>query len=289
MYGECHAHVFMDGISYSDAVKRHCKKPQEKWIRQTLELYRKEDIHFIRDGGDAYGVSRLTKDLAPEYDIDYRTPIFAIHKEGHYGKIVGKSFTTMKEYHQRVLEAREQGADFIKIMTTGILNFDKGGEITGSPLPASEVREMVHIAHEEGMAVMSHTNGAGSVADAIEAGVDSVEHGFYMDEETIWFLSESSTIWVPTTEAVEALLASDRYPHDTIVAIARKQREALKTAYSLKAKVALGSDAGAFLVFHASGVKQECQTFLKVLGDTEEVRAWMQQGEDLIKDRFRRK
>lgn len=73
----------------------------------------------MRDGGDHYGVSKRAARLAPEYEIDYRTPVFAIYKEGHYGKIVGKSFSDMKEYHRRVLEAAAEGADFIKIMTTG--------------------------------------------------------------------------------------------------------------------------------------------------------------------------
>ena len=41
---------------------------------------------------------------------------------------------------------------------------------------------MVYIAHEEGLAVMSHTNGAKAVADAVEAGADSIEHGNYVDE-----------------------------------------------------------------------------------------------------------
>ena len=94
------------------------------------------------DGGDALGVSARAKELAPEYGIDYRTPIFAIHKEGHYGSIVGKGFATMVEFHKRVLEAKQAGADFIKIMTTGILDFNEHGAITGTPLDGSEVKEI---------------------------------------------------------------------------------------------------------------------------------------------------
>ena len=83
----------------------------------------------------------------------------------------------------RVLKAGEEGADFIKIMTTGLLDFKNHGKVTGEPLEAEEVKEMVHIAHEEGFAVMSHTNGVYGTRAAIEAGVDSLEHGNYMDEE----------------------------------------------------------------------------------------------------------
>ena len=42
----------------------------------------------------------LAAKLAPEYGIDYRTPIFAIHKNGHYGSIVGRGFADIKEFHQ---------------------------------------------------------------------------------------------------------------------------------------------------------------------------------------------
>ena len=62
-----------------------------------------------------------------------------------------------------VKEVKTQGGDFIKIMTTGIMDFDTDGGITGEALRAQEVKEMVHIAHEEGFAVMCHTNGTKAV------------------------------------------------------------------------------------------------------------------------------
>ena len=100
--------------------------------------------------------SKYAKTLAEEYGLDYRTPIFAIHKEGHYGGIVGRSFSNLREYHRRVLEAKERRADFIKIMTTGLLDLKIMERSQGQPLDKNEVKEMVHIAHEEGFAVMSH-------------------------------------------------------------------------------------------------------------------------------------
>ena len=72
-------------------------------------------------------------------------------------------------------------------------------------MDAAEVKEMVHIAHEEGFAVMSHTNGIYGTRAAIEAGVDSLEHGNYMDEETIAMLADSITVWVPTLVTVRNL------------------------------------------------------------------------------------
>ena len=157
MFGECHAHALMNGVNYREAVALHREKANEEAVRQCLRAYQEAEVSFVRDGGDPYGVSELAAKLAPEYGIDYRTPIFAIHKNGHYGSIVGRGFDDMKEFYQRVKEAKETGADFIKIMTTGLLDFNNHGRVTGTPLEAEEVKEMVHIAHEEGFAVMSHT------------------------------------------------------------------------------------------------------------------------------------
>ena len=202
MFGECHAHIFMDGVNYREAVQRHLHGVDDRVIRRHFKMYREKGITFVRDGGDDLGVSEKAREIAGEYGIDYRTPIFAIHRKGCYGGIVGKAYENMKEYAELVREVKAHKGDFIKIMTTGIMDFDTDGGITGEALPYAEVKEMVHIAHEEGFAVMCHTNGAGPVADLVRAGADSVEHGNYVSEETLLMMAESDIVWVPTITVV---------------------------------------------------------------------------------------
>ena len=288
MFGECHAHIIMDGQNYKRAIALHEERINEEIIRIRLQEYRKREIKFLRDGGDALGVSKKTRELAAEYEIDYRTPIFAIHKNGHYGAIVGKGFDNLKEYYNLIKEAKEQGADFIKIMTTGLLDFNNHGKVTGVPLSKAEVKEMVHIAHEEGMAVMSHTNGVFGVQTAIEAGVNSVEHGNYIDEETIRMMASSDTVWVPTLVTVRNLKGCDRYEDAVLQPIIERAEENLKLAYRYKAKVALGSDAGAYKVMHGQGIEDEYQAFQKILGLSEQVDTWLRAGEQKIRDTFKR-
>lgn len=286
MFGECHAHIIMDGVNYRHAIDLHRNGPDDNVIREHLKIYQDRGIIFVRDGGDALGVSARAKELAPEYGIDYRTPVFAIHKEGHYGSIVGKSFSTMPEFYKRVLEAKEQGADFIKIMTTGLLDFNAHGAITGTPLDAAEVKEMVHIAHEEGMAVMSHTNGTYGVQAAVEAGVDSLEHGNYMNEESLTMLSESHTVWVPTLVTVRNLLGDGRYADETLKPIIETAEENVRKAFGLGVKVAPGSDAGAYRVLHGQGIQDEMQAFVQILGNEEEAYQWLIEGEMEIRKKF---
>lgn len=279
----------MNGTDYRKAVQTHKVQANEASVRSALEAYRKAGVTYVREGGDPYGASLLAGRLASEYGIEYRSPVFAIHKNGHYGKIVGRGFDTLKEYHQRVLEAASEGADFIKIMTTGLLDFNDDGKVTGTPIDEAEVREMVHIAHEEGFAVMSHTNGIYGTRAAIEAGVDSLEHGNYMDTETIAMLADSNTVWVPTLVTVRNLAGCGRYEDSVLNPIIHQAEVLVRLAYQKKVKVAPGSDAGAYMVPHGKGILQEWEAFRQILGDSGEVKEWLKTGEKEIRDRFKRK
>ena len=80
MFGECHAHIFLNGRNYKEAVTLHKNHVSEEAIRQAFAEYRKRGITFVRDGGDALHVSEYASKIAPQYGIDYRSPMFAIHR-----------------------------------------------------------------------------------------------------------------------------------------------------------------------------------------------------------------
>ena len=134
MFGECHAHLLMDGVNYKKAVELHKDSVNDADIRAKFSEYAKREIFYVRDGGDSYGVSQRAADLAGEYGITYRTPVFAIHKKGHYGGIVGRAFSDWKEYEALVKEVRERGGNFIKVMFSGIMDFSNCGAVTEPPL-----------------------------------------------------------------------------------------------------------------------------------------------------------
>ena len=288
MFGENHAHIFMNGVNYKEAVRTHEKAPDEQVIRRHLEAYQKKGVTFLRDGGDALHVSEETRRIAPEYGIDYRSPVFAIHKNGHYGSIVGRGFADLREYAALVREVKKNHGDFIKIMTTGIMDFDTDGSVTGTPLAKAEVREMVHIAHEEGFAVMAHTNGARAVLEAVLAGVDSIEHGNYVDEEALQALADSDTVWVPTITVVKNMIGCGRYSDQVLNAIWETGKKNIQRGYELGVQFALGSDAGAYLVPHGQGILDEWRCFQEILGDTPQVREHLQMGEETIRRKFKK-
>ena len=239
MFGENHAHIFMNGLNYRAAVNCHKSGVNTDIIHEHFRAYQEKGVSFVRDGGDALGVSEKAREIASQYGITYRTPVFAIHKKGHYGGIVGRPFENMKEYADLVKEVRKRGGDFIKIMTTGIMNFDMDGSVTEEPLRFDEVKEMVHIAHEEGFSVMAHTNGARAVREAALAGADSIEHGNYVDEEAMWAMKEHKTVWVPTITVVKNMIGCGRFSDEVLEKIWETGSRNIQMGYEIGVQLAL--------------------------------------------------
>lgn len=289
MFGECHGHIFMNGVNYKEAVLRHKNGVDKEEVKRRLKGYQQAGISFFREGGDYLGVSSYAARIAGDYGIDYRSPVFAIHKKGHYGSIVGLEYETLPEFSALVKKAEKEGADFIKIMFSGLMDFNTYGRITGTGLEFSEMKELVRICHEEGFSVMVHVNGAKTVHDAVMSGVDSVEHGAYMGDEELKLLAARGTVWVPTVAPYGNLIGRGLFDEKTIRAIVAMQMENVRKALLMGVHVALGSDAGAVTVPHVSGLYDEYQYLLEASGGN---RAYLDQvletSEQIIKDRFRR-
>ncbi len=268
MLSDCHIHMVLDGVYWKDAIARHRAGVREDWVRRTLSAYRQRGITYLRDGGDRWGVCSLAAQLAPEYGIRYRIPGAPIHKNGHYGGFIGRGFDTMADFRALVEETKRSGADFIKIMISGLMDFDRLGVLTDVPLTPEEIREMIAIAHGEGFSVMAHANGDATVAAAIAAGVDSIEHGAYLGQETLHRLAESRTVWVPTLVTFGNLIGCGRFPDAVLKPLLEGAMENVRTAAALGALIAPGSDAGAFRVLHGQGTLDEYALLKAAIGES---------------------
>lgn len=267
---DCHMHMVLDGADWKAAIARHREKPQEDWIRGILSRYRQLGFVYLRDGGDRWGTGKAARALAPEYGIRYHTPLSPLCHAGHYGGFIGTRYESLREYAQLVSQQREQGADFIKIMISGLMDFDRCGVLTEAGLPAAEIRELVHIAHEEGFSVMAHANGAETVLAAAEADVDSVEHGAYLNGEALHAMAEAGTVWVPTLSTIGNLRGKGRFSEQAVAGILESAMENVRVFADLGGLLAPGTDAGAWAVPHGSLTEYALLT--QVLGsDTEAV------------------
>lgn len=172
------------------ALARHKTAPDEAFIRATLKNYQALGFDFLRDGGDRWGAGEFAAKIAAEYGIGTgrrasRSTSAAI--------TAASSAADMRRSTSSVrwcARSRSAGGHFIKIMISGLMDFNHYGILTDTPMPTDEVAAITDIAHEAGFAVMAHANGDAAVSAAIAAGIDSVEHGAYLTEETLHQLAE---------------------------------------------------------------------------------------------------
>ena len=262
---DCHMHMVLDGIDWKAALHRHSEGADITFIRQALQTYQREGFTYLRDGGDRWGAGKTARELAPEYGITYRTPLAPLCKSGHYGSFIGTTYDTIRDYAVLVKQAKADGADFIKIMISGLMDFDRFGVLTEDGFRADEIKELISIAHAEGMSVMAHANGANTVTAAAAAGVDSVEHGAYLNQEALYAMAEAKTVWVPTLSTVGNLRGKGRFSEIAVEKILETALSNVALFGAIGGLIAPGSDAGAWAVPH--GCTTEYSLLQQALGE----------------------
>ena len=279
---DCHIHMVLDGEDWRKALERHAHGVDIPWVHTVLESYRQAGFTYLRDGGDRWGVGKTAREFASQYGITYRTPLGNLCRAGHYGGFIGENYENFREYAALVKQHRKDGADFIKIMISGLMDFDHYGKLTHSGFAAGDIRELTHIAHEEGFAVMAHANGAETVLAAAQAGVDSVEHGAYLNDEALWAMRENKTVWVPTLSTIGNLRNKGRFSQQDVEKILHSAMENVAAFAQMGGLLAPGTDAGAWQVPHS--IDSEYKLLQEALGDRTE--AVLSRGIAAIQEKF---
>ena len=111
---------------------------------------------------------------------------------------------------------------------------------------SEELAAIVEEAARAERVVAAHCHGKAGIMAALEAGVKTIEHGSYLDEEAARLMIELDAILVPTRFVVAQLVEAEdilpRYAYEKIIAIADDHAEALKTAVAAGVKIAMGTD-----------------------------------------------
>lgn len=275
-------HMILDGLEWRGAIRRHSDTPDIPWIRAQLQTYTDRGFVYLRDCGDRWGAGAAARTLAPEYGIVYRTPLAPLCKKGHYGSFIGETYENFREYAALVREHRQHGADFIKLMISGLMDFDRFGVLTDEGYPAGDIRELIRIAHEEGFSVSVHANGARTVEAAAAAGVDSVEHGAYLDQAALCAMQENGTVWIPTLSTIANLRGKGRFDEAAVGAILESAMNNVAAFAAMGGRIAPGTDAGAWAVPHGS--LTEFPLLNTALGPQAE--AILEQGINQIREKF---
>ncbi|HZB89734.1 MAG TPA: amidohydrolase family protein [Terracidiphilus sp.] len=140
------------------------------------------------------------------------------------------------------------GADLIKICATGGV-LSKGDDPQASQFTLEEMQAMVADAHRLGRKVAAHAHGAQGILWATEAGVDSIEHGSYIDDAAIAEMKKRGTYLVPTLYLEDWMLQSGHLPpfsQQKMTNVSAVAKGNIKHAMQAGVKIALGTDAAVY-------------------------------------------
>ena len=270
---DAHAHLFLEGGEL-DPEKRAAQlkaSPAGLLAAATERLPRLVGLGVagVRDAGDRHGVglalSRRCRDadrpLMPYLD----SPGAAIHHKGRYGGFMAEA-TEEFPSPEACVEARVRaGADRIKLIATGIIDF-KQGRVTAPPqMNAVEIVAYVAAARRLDRQTFAHASGDAGIEAVIEGGVDSVEHGFFLRDDQLARMRDRRIAWVPTFVPVQRQveLAATLGWNAEVVGHLRRildgHAAALVRAHAMGVPIAAGSDAGSFGVAHGLGLLDELE------------------------------
>lgn len=263
---DTHVHVMLEGVN----VVRDMTTPfsmrfynSVKYLKNTIDA----GITSVRDAGGAdAGVKQAVESgviLGPRMQISISVlTITGGHGDGWmrsgmeydlfmaYPGFPSSRVDGVEDCRRKVREVLRAGADIIKICSTGgvLSPTDHPEFVQFSP---EELEVIVReAAYRRGVKVMSHAQGAEGVKNAIRAGVHSIEHGIYLDDEALELMLKHGTFLVPTLLAPLAVLEAGEkggmpeYGVRKAREVAEIHSESISRAHKAGVRIAMGTDAG---------------------------------------------
>lgn len=272
---DAHVHLFLDGAP-TDAKLRsdHLKQPLEaltEAARRSAAQALASGVTRVRDGGDRHGINHRLRDeaRAPGSALaQVRSVGLGVKRAKRYGAFMATDVGDGDSIRGSVRELARAN-DEIKLILTGIIDFDAGAVTDEPQFTQGEARSVVETAHAAGRKVMTHCSGPKGLAVAAGAGVDSIEHGFFMDPATLALMRDKDLAWTPTFCPVHFQWARPEAAGWSARTVGQLRRildahaEHLLLAHRMGVRLLVGTDAGSMGVEHGLAMFDEIERFLE--------------------------
>lgn len=249
----CHVHLCNDGAPDLFTQVREDSIPIAtlRGARGAL-LTLESGVTTVRDCGAANGVAiELAKAIDRGLITGPRVKAAGrvITMTGGHGHFIGREADGPDAVRAATRAEIKQGAHFIKVISTGGV-LTPGVTPTQTALLPEELDVVAQEAHNSGRRVATHAIGNAGIKNSLRAGIDSIEHGFYLDDEALDLAVAKGAFLVPTLLAISQITGNGiaggipDWVADKAEREAAKQRESFKAAVDSGMKIAAGTDAG---------------------------------------------
>lgn len=271
---DAHVHLFLDGPpTNGEQRSAHLKQPREALVdaaranaRQALAC----GVTEVRDAGDRHGINHA---IRAEAQADsglarVRSAGQAVKRPKRYGAFMARDVEDNAAIRHSVNELATE-SDEIKLILTGIINFEAGAVTDEPQFDLDAARLVVDTARAAGRKTFAHCSGKKGLAIAARAGVDSIEHGFFMDRETLALMRDTHIAWTPTFCPVHFQWAHPDavgWSANTVGNLRRildEHAAHLHLADQMGVTLLVGTDAGSMGVDHGHAVFDEIERYLE--------------------------
>lgn len=217
-----------------------------------LHLTLQSGITSVRDCGAANNVAvdlarAVEEGLVPGPRVKAAGRVITM--TGGHGHFIGREADGADGVRAATRAEIKQGAHFIKTMATGGV-LTPGVSPTQTALQLDELEQVAREAHNAGRRTAAHAIGNEGIKNAIRAGIDSIEHGFYLDDEALELAVDRGTFLVPTLIAVNQIVDNGESGGIPAWVVEKAQsesghhRESFLAAVQSGMRIAAGTDAG---------------------------------------------
>jgi imidazolonepropionase-like amidohydrolase len=165
---------------------------------------------------------------------------------GHYHNYCAVEVDGIDAVRREVRAQIKRGVDSIKLMLSpGVAT--QGADVNSEQFSLEEVRVAVYEAHKVGRPVLTHAIGIGGIRNGVAAGVDSIDHGHYLDEEQALLMKQKGIYWVPTLSPMYYYLQirqAEPWRIARAEAVQTVHERAFRMALDLGVPMAMGCDCG---------------------------------------------
>jgi len=260
---DCHTHICMDGSPDPMAV---CLS--ESPVITTLKAARSArrtlmaGVTTVRDMGSKDGIDFGLKQAIDSGLIPGPRMLISgrlICMTGGHGWQIGLEANGPDEVRKAARDQIKAGADIVKLMATGGV-LTPAVEPGSEQLTEAELRAGVEEAHKAGKKTATHAMGTRGIQNALRAGIDSIEHGVYLDDETISMMMERDIPYIPTisalynieTKGIEAGIPA--FAVEKTLKVKPFHLESIRMAREAGVAVAAGTDAGTPFNLHGENL-----------------------------------
>jgi imidazolonepropionase-like amidohydrolase len=280
---DAHVHIFLDGGEL-DPDKRNAylhagHEEMMRVARRNIARTSCAGVTLSRDAGDRHGINHAMRDELrddPTAVVRLRSAGVGLKRAQRYGSFLARDVGPVEQIPP-VIQELAAASDDIKVILTGIIDFE-AGTVKGAPqFDVQELQCVIAEARRHGHKTLAHCSGAEGLKVAVEAGIGSIEHGFFMTRELLPRMADKGIAWVPTFSPVHFQWARPEVAGWSQAAIDNLRRildshlEHVELAHKAGVEIIAGSDAGSPGVKHGAALIDELFHFLAAGLPLEEV------------------